>query len=221
VKTALCFTPVLAASVFILIRAEVLKLQRQIYLIKPLSTVTVIAVAFISFLEPTRNLLYTIGVLAGLLFSLGGDIALMFQEKRRAFKAGLILFFTTQLIYGGVFLLMGRFSAWDILSAAILLIMGTGFYRLIRTSLGSLKGPVIGYIVAISFMVNRALSTFASPNFRAKQALMIFLGALLFYLSDVILAANRFWRPWKYHRINLAFYYSGQCLIALAASYFI
>jgi uncharacterized membrane protein YhhN len=77
VKTAMYLVPVLAVTVFFLIRAEFLEKRRQIYVIKPLSTLLVIAVAAVSFLEPTRNLTYTIGVLVGLLFSLGGDIALM------------------------------------------------------------------------------------------------------------------------------------------------
>ena len=50
---------------------------------------------------------------------------------------------------------------------------------------------------------------------------MILAGALLFYLSDALLAANRFWKPWRYRRIGLAPYYAGQFLIALAASYFV
>ena len=50
--------------------------------------------------------------------------------------------------------------------------------------------------------------------------LMVLFGALLFYFSDVILAANKFWKPWRYNRISLVFYYSGQLLIALSAGYF-
>ena len=73
----------------------------------------------------------------------------------------------------------------------------------------------------ISAMVNRAGSTLVSPVFEVSQALMISIGAMLFYTSDVILAANRFWKSWKYNRISLAFYYGGQLLIALAASYFV
>ena len=103
---------------------------------------------------------------------------------------------------------------------AVLAAAGVCFYLLIRSGLGKLKGPVIVYITIISFMVSRAFSTLFSPNFSEKQGLMIFFGALLFYISDMILAANRFWRPWKYNRISLAFYYSGQMLLALAASYF-
>ena len=71
-----------------------------------------------------------------------------------------------------------------------------GFYTLIQPNLGPLKGPVIGYIVIISAMVSRALSTLASPAFSDTQALMVSAGAALFYFSDVILAANQFWKPW-------------------------
>jgi len=60
----------------------------------------------------------------------------------------------------------------------------------------------------------------ASPAFSLGQGLMISIGAVLFYLSDVVVAANRFWKPMRYHRLSLALYYGGQFLIALAASYF-
>ena len=76
-------------------------------------------------------------------------------------------------------------------------------------------------MLIISAMVSRALSAMASPVFGDEQALMVVAGAVLFYFSDVILAANRFWKPWRYHSVSLALYYSGQFLIALAASYFV
>jgi uncharacterized membrane protein YhhN len=220
-KTAFFLIPILAVAVFCLIRAEFLNRRWQIYVMKPFSTILVIGIALMSFLEPERNAIYTIGVLFGLLFSLGGDIALMFQEKRRAFQVGLGLFVVAHIAYSVIFSLLGRYSAWDAISTVILIVAGAGFYRLIKSGLGSLKEPVIAYIVVISFMVSRALSTFMSPAFHTGQALMISIGALLFYFSDVILAANRFWRPWRYHRVNLVLYYCGQCLIALSASYFV
>ncbi len=78
----------------------------------------------------------------------------------------------------------------------------------------------VGVGVLAGYMVSRAVSTLASPVFSSGQAVLIVIGAVLFYISDIILAAGRFWKPWKYHRISLAFYYSGQLSIALAASYF-
>ncbi len=218
-KPTLYPIPVLIATVLWLIRAEFREQRRQVYIAKPLSTLIVIAVAMLSLLEPTHNPFYTTGVLVGLFFSLGGDVALMFPERPRAFLVGLVLFLIAHIAYTVVFTTLGRFSPWDVLSALLLLAAGVGFYRLIRAGLGPLKGPVIGYMLVISVMVHRALSTLASPVFPTGSALMIAAGALLFYLSDVILAANRFWRPWKYHHWSLALYYSGQLLLALTASF--
>ena len=218
-KPAFYPIPVLVITVLWLIWAKFQGRRRQVYIAKPLSTLIVIAVAMLSLLEPTRNPLYTTGVLVGLFFSLGGDVALMFPERPKAFLVGLVLFLIAHIAYTVVFTTLGRLSPWDVLSALLLLAAGLGFYRLIRAGLGPMKGPVIGYMLVISVMVHRALSTLASPLFTTGSALMIAAGALLFYLSDVILAANRFWRPWKYHHWGLALYYSGQLLLALTASF--
>ena len=211
--------PVLAVFLFFLIRAELRKKQQQIYFLKPVATLLVITVLCLSFLNPLWNLTYSLGILAGLILSFGGDIALMFED-RRAFAAGLGLFLMAHIIYLVTFTLLSPFSSWEYLSMVVLAAAGLFFYMLIRAGLEKMKWPVILYILIISLMLSRAFSTLFNPDFNAVQGLMIFLGAFSFYLSDMILAVNRFWRPWKYHRISLLFYYSGQVLIALAASYF-
>ena len=180
----------------------------------------VIALALLSFLEPARNPAYTAGILVGLLLSLGGDVALMFPDNRKAFTVGLGLFLMAHIAYTVVFLMVGRFSGADVLSAVLLLIAGVGFYTLIKPNLGTMRIPVIVYIVVISVMVNRAVSVLAGDAFSRPQGLMVVMGAVLFYVSDIMLAASRFWRLWRYNRISLAFYYSGQILFALTASYF-
>jgi uncharacterized membrane protein YhhN len=205
--------------VALLIQAEILGRRRQVFILKPLSTLLVITVAALSLLEPAWNLTYTAGVVVGLFLSLSGDIALMFQSPK-AFLLGLGLFLLAHIAYTAVFALLGRFSAWDVISVAILSAVGMGFYILLRPNLGQVQMPVAAYIVVISVMVSRAAATLTSPVFSTRQALMILIGATLFYVSDAILAADRFWRPWKYHHIGLAFYYGGQVLIASAASYF-
>lgn len=212
--------PVLIITVTLLIRAELLKNQKQIYLFKPVSTLLVMAVALLSFLTPSYHLTYTLGVTAGLLLSFGGDLSLMFQQKRKFFMLGLVLFLLAHVVYTVIFTRYGVFSVWDIPMTVLLLSAGAGFYHLMQTNLGSMRAPVIAYILIISVMVSRAASAPFSPQFKQTQALLILFGALLFYLSDVILAANKFWKPWKYNRISLVFYYSGQVLIALSAGYF-
>ncbi len=206
--------------VFFLVRAKMLEKNWQVYIFKPAATLLVIAVVLLSFLKPDYNTFYSVGILIGLILSLGGDISLMFQENRKAFALGLGFFLLTHVTYSVVFIRLGRFSARDLISFVILSAAGWSFYTLLKSNLGKLKLPVIIYIIVISLMVNRAVSTlFNSSSFNTEQAIMISLGAGLFYISDVILAANRFWKPWKYHHISLIFYYTGQFFIALAASY--
>jgi len=190
-------------------------------ILKPLSTLLVITVALLSLLRPVHSPTYTVGVTVGLVLSLGGDIALLFEEHRKAFAVGLGLFLLAHATYAVVFTLLGRVSPWDVLSIAVLLGVGAGFYVLIRSNLGRMTAPVIIYMLVISAMVSRAAATLVSFTFSAAQVAMILAGALLFYLSDGLLAANRFWKPWRYRRIGLAPYYAGQFLIALAASYFV
>ena len=220
-KLALYLVPVLVVMVFYLIRAEFRKAERQIYTLKPLSTLLVIFVATLSFAEAKMNLVYTLGVLVGLVLSLRGDIALMFPDNRKAFMTGLVLFLLAHVAYAITFTMLDGLHTIDWLTALVLLAIGGGFFFLIRGGLGKMKIPVIIYLVIISVMVNQALSTFTGSAFSALQAWMISIGAVLFYISDVILAVNRFWKPFEYNRISLAFYYAGQCLIALAASYFV
>jgi uncharacterized membrane protein YhhN len=219
-QPAIYLVPIIAIAVTLLIRAELLNKRRHVYVIKPTATLLVIAVALLSLREPVWNPTYTWGVLIGLVFSLGGDVALMLKENPKAFKIGLGLFLLAHVAYTVVFTILGRFSTWDALSIPFLAAAGIGFYTLIRANLGTMRWPVVAYMVVISLMVSRAVSTLASPLFWTGQAVMVAVGAVLFYLSDVILAANRFWRPWKYDRVSLAFYYAGQLLIALAANAF-
>lgn len=217
--TAIYLIPVLFVLVIMLIKVELANKRRQIYLLKPISTLLVINIGLFAFLQPIYNTGFLQLVLLGLLFSLGGDLALMFPQNRKAFTIGLGLFLMAHIIYTFAFTLLGSLSIWVLLPLFLLLILGGGFYMLIHAKLGSMKGPVIAYILIISVMVGSATTVIGSPDSNPVQWIMILIGAVLFYISDLILAANRFWKPWKYNRISLAFYYSGQLLIALSASY--
>jgi uncharacterized membrane protein YhhN len=210
----------LAITVALLIRAEMLGIKAQIYLFKPVSTLLVIGIAALSLGQPVNNPTYSYWILLGLALCFGGDLALMFQDRRKPFLLGLVLFLLGHVAYTVAFSLLGVASGWTLLCGLALLAAGLVFYRLIAAGLGSMRIPVILYFLVISLMVIQATGLLDSPQFNHPQALMVVGGALLFYISDVMLAANRFWRPWKYNRISLAFYYGGQLLIAMAASHF-
>lgn len=200
----------------LLIRAELRTARRQIYLLKPVATLLVIALA-LSAPGPWDVTGYPLRVLLGLLLCLGGDVALMFQDRRRPFLLGLVMFLAGHIAYTAAFAVYARPAAPTLWSIAALLAVGLVFYRLIATGLGTMRGPVVLYILVISLMVAAAASLGGDRGAPGALAGLALGGALLFYLSDLMLAANRFWRPWRYNRLSLAFYYSGQVLIALSA----
>ena len=214
----LALIPLVGVTVTLLIRAEFRCARRSIYLLKPLSTSLLILVAALSFWTPGTKVGYTTGVLAGLVLSLGGDVALMFPSAR-AFLAGLALFLLAHVAYAVTFTLGNGFHAADLVSGGVLLALAVVAYRYLEPGLGRMKGPTLLYILVLCLMINRALSTFFGPAFSPPQAWLIASGALLFWISDLILAVNRFRRPFKYHCISLAFYYSGQLLLALSPAF--
>lgn len=211
----LLVVPLVAVAVLLLIRAA----QQQVYVLKPLATLLVILAAALSLGAPGAPAGYTTGVLVGLALSLGGDVALMF-ESSRAFVAGLALFLLAHVAYAVTFTAYNGFHAGDLVSGGALLALAVAVYLYLRPGLGKMKGPVIGYVAVISLMVNRAVSAFFGAAFTPTQAWLMTVGAVLFWLSDLVLAVNRFRRPLKYHRLGLALYYGGQLLIALSPAYF-
>ena len=211
--------PVIAVTVTLLIWAALRGDQKQIYLWKPLSTLLIILVALLSFTTVGVKPAYTWGVTLGLVLSLGGDVALMFKSNRW-FLIGLVLFLLAQITYSVVFTVPNGFHAEDLVTTAVLLALATLIYLYLKPGLGKMQGPVLFYILAICFMVNRAVSTFFGTFFTTTQAWLIALGAILFWLSDLLLAVNRFRHPFKLERLGLYLYYSGQLLIALSPSYF-
>ena len=211
--------PFLAITVTVLVWAEFRGNRRLVYLVKPASTVLVIAVALLALLAPDAELPFTLWVVAGLILSLGGDVALMLRTDR-AFLIGLVLFLLAHIVYAIGFTLPNGFHAQDLVSGGVLLAVAVAVYAYLRPGLGRMQIPVIFYIAVICIMVNRAISTFYGNAFTTTQAWLLTLGATLFWLSDLVLAVNRFRHPFEANRLSLFLYYGGQLLIALSPAYF-
>ena len=215
----LVLIPFVVTSVSLLIRAELCHAQRQIHVLKPLSTLLVIVIAALSLWTPEVRIGYAVGILVGFALSFAGDVALM-GSRDQAFRLGLLFFLLAHIAYAVTLTACNGFHPADLVHGGVLLMLGIAAYRYLEPGLDKVKGPVLAYIVVICLMVNRALSTFSGTFFSATQARLVSIGGTLFWISDLILAVNRFRRPWTYHRISLAFYYSGQLLIALSPSFF-
>ncbi len=163
----------------------------------------------------------------GLLFSLLGDVFLMLPS--RFFLAGLVAFLLGHVAYVVGFNLTGGLP---VLGALLLAVpVGVAAVWLARrvtaalaaTGKGALRGPVVAYTAIISLMVISALATLLRPDWPLAAAMLASLGALLFMLSDSVLAWNRFVSPVRHGPLLvIVSYHLGQMgLIAGAATRFL
>jgi len=162
----------------------------------------------------------------GLIFSLAGDIFLMLPKEQ--FIAGLVSFLLAHVAY--IIGLTPRLPQ-DLpllliaISLAILVALAASqIYRRIAAGLKasgktSLRGPVLVYTIVISVMLFSAMLTLLGDKWFSIHALIVCAGAALFFLSDAILAWNKFVSPIRYGRLmNMISYHLGQLLIALGAA---
>jgi uncharacterized membrane protein YhhN len=157
----------------------------------------------------------------GILFSLMGDVLLMISLDR-LFLAGLATFLCAHVTYIiGFNTPLPKLSVWGLFLA---ILIGIGGMRLLRRIVASLAArgqarlriPIVVYGVVISVMLLSAMLKLTDLSWQAGAALSVSAGAFLFYLSDVILAWNKFVAPIQRGRVyNILAYHLGQ--IALIA----
>jgi uncharacterized membrane protein YhhN len=211
--------PFLVVTVPLLVRARFRSDIRQEYVLKAISTLLITAVALLSLLTPASRPSYTLWIVLGLVLSLGGDLSLV-GSSDRMFRIGLVLFLLAHVMYSIGFTVPNGFHMQDLVSGAVLLGLGIGVFVYLRPGLGRMGGPVALYIFVICLMVNRAVSTFFGTAFSLTQAWLVTSGAFLFWVSDLVLAVNRFRKPLRGAPLGLLLYYGAQLLIALSPSFF-
>lgn len=159
-------------------------------------------------------------VLVGLVLGAIGDICLL-GKSTRAFLGGLVAFLLGHLSYVVAIAYLVPPSGW--LGGAGLLaiapaLAGIATVALLWPRLGSMKGPVIAYLLAIVAMVIAAIAAWRMQALPAPARDYLALGAALFFVSDISVARNRFIgdaianKAW-----GLPAYFGGQLLIAWSA----
>ena len=192
------------------LRAEYTKNLTQIYIFKPLTTLSIIVLCLVQ--SPEVSLLYQYVVLTGLVFSLGGDVFLMFPSDQ--FIKGLVSFLLAHICYIVAFSSECGFRLHLVYIVPIIGI-GSIILRILLPHTGKMTAPVIVYSIVILMMLWQALERWGTV--RSQSSILAVLGAILFVVSDVILAYNRFVKPFKSARLlNLSTYYCAQWLIALS-----
>ena len=184
------------------------------WLCKPLATALIFVLAW-RVVEPVSPV-YRRWILAGIAFSWVGDVFLMLSPPW--FVAGLLGFLLAHLCFIAAFLsdkpLLARPLPW-------LLCLGYGVFAawLLWPGLASvLRVAVPLYIAVLATMggqaVGRALWLRSRPDARAPAARLAAIGALVFMLSDSLLAWNRFMAPLPWSAAGvLGTYYVAMWLI--------
>ncbi len=204
----------LSALVFISailhLRAEYKGPKRNVYFFKPLTMFFIILIAW-----QTKNPVssfYKYAIICGLVFSLTGDIFLMLPADR--FISGLLSFLLAHLLYITAFTFEGARSP-GVLSAVLLLIYGALMLRILLPHLGSMKAPVVIYMLVILLMAWQSLNRWMVTG--EQGSALAFAGALLFVVSDSLLAVNRFKSRFQNAQIYImSTYFMAQWLIALS-----
>lgn len=137
-------------------------------------------------------------VLLALLFSWGGDVLLMFQARNELFFVfGLASFLIAHLFYIAAYQRLQTEDATGALTGVQrfrfslpIILAGTGLITVLYNHLGDLKVPVIVYAVVLMLMVINALFRFGRTT--SGSFLLVFFGAILFMISDALIAINKF-----------------------------
>ena len=197
-------------SALLHIRAEYKGPRVYVYVFKPLTMVFIILLALQG--ERPDVSLYKYAILAGLGFSLVGDIFLMLPLKRVI--AGLASFLVAHLCYIVAFSAGIRLGVSGFLLALFLLYVIIMF-AILFPHLGKMKLPVLVYELVIVMMAWRAVERWAQIG--DTGALLVLTGAILFVISDSAWAINRFVRRYtSAQALILSSYFCAQWLIALS-----
>jgi len=154
---------------------------------------------------------------AGLIFSLAGDIFLLksiLLVRPGMFQFGLFSFLVVQILY--IILFNKTLPSVNLAFVGLFSLIGIVTYLAARQILKGLRrtpggekqqAPVILYLIAISLMFFSASYTLFRPEWVLLHAALVAAGALLFYVSDFILAFDAFVKPYKYAGILITVTY--------------
>lgn len=203
---------------FIIVLIELLtgsteSLQTVHYIAKPAIVISLMFL-FIKTSQPLSKPIKKLTLLA-LVFSLLGDILLMFVDKsEHFFTLGLVAFLTAHVMYVLVFLKHRNKEKSPFGFIALLLIYAACLFNFLKDGLGNMLIPVIVYMIIILAMATTAYLRKDKVNIVSYG--LVFLGAIFFMASDSILALNKFYQPIPWSNISIMVTYAiAQYLIVI------
>ncbi len=168
--------------------------KRVEYICKPATMVALIAAVL---LLTRMDTAFEVAFLLGLTFSLLGDVALMLPGDRW-FLAGLVAFLLGHLGYITGFnrtpLPLTALVLLPVIGLLDVLIVRRLVEGLVAHGMDELRFPVIVYSVILSLTLASGWSTIFRPSWSTIARVVAILGGTLFFLSDLMLAWDRFIR---------------------------
>lgn len=152
----------------------------------------------------------------GLIFSLAGNVLLMFPSNR-FLTPGLAAFLLAYVLY--IVGLNDPPPSVSLAALGIALILGISALRVVRRivqaidekGLSRLRWPVVIYANIVTLMLLSALLTLYRPEWTSGAALLVSVGAVLFFASELTLAWNKFVTPIKNGPLySIALYHLAQ-----------
>jgi uncharacterized membrane protein YhhN len=210
-------------SLFVLVSlGEIISIFADVPLLgmicKPAVMITLVMYYWSSQQERQEPIVYPLMV--AMLLSCLGDVLLMFQQTNpNNFMFGLGAFLLAHVFY----ILSYKQNQGEqtgnelqglqkIRFAFPIVLSGTGLIVILYNHLGDLKIPVVVYAGVLTYMVLVALFRFGKTN--AGSFAMVFGGAILFMISDSLIAINKFLEPISHAELWVMItYISAQFLI--------
>jgi uncharacterized membrane protein YhhN len=209
-------TALLFLAVILLV--GLLYFEKKAYKNGILPTKTVLSLLFIVTAVTQMHVLgpYSVWIIIGLLFCLGGDVFLALPQDRM-FLFGLVSFLLGHVCYVAGFIWAADLNFMTLIGLMLTLVIGIFIYNWLKPHLGNMKKPVMAYILVISVMMIGAWSVLGSLQLPFWGRWFVFIGAASFYLSDIFVAKDRFLKSDFRNRLwGLPLYYLGQFLIAFS-----
>ena len=210
---------IIAAAVLLIL---LLFFEKKEHQLGKLTTKTPLSLLFIlaAVLQPQSTSGYHWFLISGLTFCLAGDVLLVFSSSR-TFLFGLVAFLVGHLCYASGFFFISRISWMFWVVTVLVVIVSAKIFYWLKPYLGSMTVPVLLYIVIINGMVMGAAAVFFDKGLQVGGRSLVFVGAILFYLSDLFVARDRFRQHGFANRlVGLPLYYAGQFLLAFSAGAF-
>jgi len=158
---------------------------------------------------------YGYAMLAALVFSWFGDVFLV-SHSERMFLAGLVSFLLAHFGYGAAFVLHGVDLRASGIALVMLIAIAIPILRWILPNVPvRLRLSVIAYVVVIAGMVTLAAGTWGEPG-----CLVIIPAAVVFFVSDIFVARDRFITPgFANSLLGLPLYYGAQLMLAYSVGF--